>query len=327
MEDIAEKLDLLIDKDIKSNYKRLDALLRDRFPKYSRSYLKNLFLEGFIDADTPLSLSKVPALGTIIEITIPLPEDASIEAENIPLEILFEDEYLVILNKPAGLVVHPAPGNPKGTLVNALMYHCKDLKGIGNIKRPGIVHRLDKGTSGVMVAAKEQKTHEKLVDLFKEHNIQREYIALSLGSPQKKSGKLESLIGRHKTNRKKMTTKTNIGKKAVTHYQVLEDFERANLTQLTLETGRTHQIRVHLNELLQTPVINDPSYGRPTQHLQRLPELGSYLGEYEYPLLHAKMLGFKHPITKKDLHFETKPPQVFQTCLEQLRSDYGTLSQ
>ncbi len=326
MEDIAEKHELVIDQEIKSKYKRLDALLRDQFPQYSRTYLKNLFLEGYIDADVSLSMSKVPPIGTEIEMIIPLPEDASIEAEDIPLEILYEDEYLVVIKKPAGLVVHPAPGHPKGTLVNALMFHCKDLKGIGNIKRPGIVHRLDKGTSGVMVAAKEQKTHEKLVDLFKTHDIQRQYVAIALGSPQRKSGTLESLIARSKNHRKKMTTKTNLGKTAITHYQVLEDFEKASLIQLTLETGRTHQIRVHLNELLQTPVFNDPTYGRPNQHIQRVPELAALLEDYEHPLLHAKLLGFKHPKTGKELLFETNPPQVFQNCLEELKSHYGTLS-
>ena len=220
------------------------------------------------------------------------------------------------------MVVHPAAGNPDGTLVNAILHHCPDLKGIGNEKRPGIVHRLDKGTSGVMVIAKTQKCHEGLVELFSTHDIDRLYEAIALGariSPQKT---LESEIGRSPNNRLKMSTKVKVGKRALTHMKVLKFFDHFSHVELKLETGRTHQIRVHLSELLNAPILNDPLYGRKNDEKKFFNStMKSLLKDYEHPFLHAKFLGFIHPITKEKLEFETKAPQIFQDILESLHND------
>jgi 23S rRNA pseudouridine1911/1915/1917 synthase len=262
----------------------------------------------------------MPAAGTVIEIEVPPPVPTDLIAENIPLEILFEDQHLIIINKPAGLVVHPAPGHYTGTLVNAILYHCPDLKGIGPEKRPGIVHRLDMGTSGVMVVAKDQATHEGLVSLFSIHDIERKYVALLAGSVNSLSGNITTTIGRHPTHRQKMAANVRVGKRAVTHYTVLEKFEAATMMELKLETGRTHQIRVHMAQMLHAPVLCDPVYGNKDPHLRKLPEdLRKTLMEYPYQLLHAKELGFIHPITKEKLHFTAAVPPIFQTAIEALR--------
>ncbi|MCB9095781.1 MAG: RluA family pseudouridine synthase [Halobacteriovoraceae bacterium] len=315
--EFSEQLELKISEDDRSE-KRLDSLLVKKLKNYSRSYIKKLFLEGFIESDSPLSLSKMPAVGSEIFINIPYPEDYDLQAENIPIEILYEDRFLIFVNKPAGMVVHPAPGNWSGTLVNALLHHCRDLSGIGNEKRPGIVHRLDKGTSGVMVVAKEQKTHEKLVDIFKKHTIERQYLALCLGEKPPVAGTIKTFFSRHPTQRTKMTSKTKKGKEAITRYKVLQYFDPAMLMELTLETGRTHQIRVHLSEQLRCPIINDATYGNPPRHLQRLPQLQEFLNDYPHPLLHAKRLALTHPQTKKLLDFSAEPPEIFQNCLNSL---------
>ncbi len=315
-----EKLILTITQDDISNFKRLDAYLSHYLTDYSRNLIKKMFLDGHFESERKLELKKMPPTGTKIIFHPPELRSTDIIAQDIPLDILFEDEYLMILNKPAGLVVHPAPGNYDGTLVNAILHHCQDLKGIGNEKRPGIVHRLDKGTSGIMVIAKEQKTHEGLVELFSTHNIQRKYEAIVLGNRIPQERTLESLIGRNPHNRLKMSTKVKNGKPAVTHLKVLDYFNRFSHVELTLETGRTHQIRVHLSELLNTPILNDETYGRTKEEQHAMSsQLKGLLKDYEYPLLHAKVLGFTHPITKNELFFEKDPPEIFQQVLNQLR--------
>lgn len=309
-----------ITQEDREKFKRLDAFLADRYPEYSRNLIKKFFEQGFISSESKLELKKMPPIGTVIHFSEPEPEPVDIQPQDIPLEVLFEDEHLILINKPAGMVVHPAAGNPDGTLVNALLFHIKDLKGIGNELRPGIVHRLDKGTSGIMVAAKSQLCHEGLVELFSNHDIERKYQALCLGERIPPQKKLESLIGRSKHNRLKMSTKTSQGKDAITHLKVIEYFKNISHVECTLETGRTHQIRVHLSELLNTPIINDPLYGRAGDEKNILPgPLKSILKDYEHPLLHAKVLGFVHPITKEKLYFEQDPPAVFHACLEALR--------
>src|SRR5690606_11341479 len=204
-----------------------------------------------------LSLNKMPAVGTIVSIDVPPPIPLEAKAQNIPLEILFQDEHLAVVNKPAGLVVHPAPGHPDGTLVNAILYHCPDLSGVGGTLRPGIVHRLDKGTSGVMVVAKSQAAHEGLVLLFSKHDIDREYEALVVYEKNRlpKNGRLEASIGRDPKNRQKMAANVR-GKNAITHFSVEKYFSHLAHVKLKLETGRTHQIRVHLSALLQCPILN-----------------------------------------------------------------------
>lgn len=303
-------------------FKRLDVFLAARLPQFSRSTIKRLFEDEEISSSTGLSLNKMPAAGTVIEVEIPPPVPTDLVAENIPLEILFEDEHLLIINKPAGLVVHPAPGHYTGTLVNAVLFHCPDLKGIGSEKRPGIVHRLDMGTSGVMVVAKEQKTHEALVGLFSLHDIERKYEALVLGNPRDLNGKIETTLGRHPQNRLKMAANVKNGKRALTHFTVLKRFENCSHVEFKLETGRTHQIRVHASAVMHTPILCDPLYGAGESNLKKLPEeIRSKLLGYPYQLLHAKHLGFKHPVTGEQLQFTSPPPAIFQDVLHFLNAD------
>ena len=316
-QETSENFELCVSNEDKEAFKRLDIYLVAKLPQFSRSTIKKLFEDEEISSDIKLSLNKMPPAGTVIEIEVPPPIPSDLIAENIPLEILFEDQHLIIINKPAGLVVHPAPGHYTGTLVNAILYHCPDLKGIGSEKRPGIVHRLDRGTSGVMVVAKDQKTHEGLVNLFSVHDIERRYEALIVGKPRTLSGTITTTLGRHPTNRLKMAANVKNGKKAITHYQTLQSNERATHMEFKLETGRTHQIRVHASQMLQTPIFCDPVYGAGSSHINKLPvALKELLTDYPYQLLHAKELGFIHPITGEKLHFKTEPPQIFKDALE-----------
>ena len=315
-----EPINLLITDEDFLKYKRLDAYLADKIEGLSRTLIKKLAEQGHLKSDEKIELKKMPRIGTRLTFTPPVVRDTEIMAQNIPLDILFEDEYLVIINKPAGLVVHPAPGNYDGTLVNAILFHCPDLKGIGNEKRPGIVHRLDKGTSGVMVVAKEQRTHEGLVKLFSKHDIERKYQAICLGSKLPKTETLISSIGRHPNNRLKMSTVAKKGKNAITHMLTTEDFHRFSHVELTLETGRTHQIRVHLAELLNAPILNDHTYGKIKEERRFFSlEMKELIASYEHPFLHAKKLGFIHPITNKELVFDVAPPEIFQRTLDLLR--------
>ena len=307
-------------------FNRLDQLLSTRFEEISRTVVKNLFEKGLIsfsnDDTQKVELKKIPKLGTVVTVDIPVPVECRSVAQNIPLDIMFEDEHLLIVNKQAGLVVHPAPGHPDGTLVNAILFHCNDLTGVGDEKRPGIVHRLDKGTSGVMVVAKTQKCHERLVHLFSEHDIKRQYHALVVRKQLPIGGTLSSTIGRHKQNRQKMDVNVKDGKQAVTHYRTLKQFNRLALVECTLETGRTHQIRVHLSKMLQASILNDPMYASPAQQKKSLTqEMIELLGSYSHPLLHAKILGFKHPITNQELYFEANYPEMFQILLDQLNNE------
>lgn len=306
-----------------NRYKRLDQFICANIEEVSRNTAKKLFEEGKIISKTDnLVLKKMPSSGTIITIHIPAPQESRALAENIPLEIVYEDEHLLFVNKKAGMVVHPAPGNYTGTLVNAILHHCPDLKGIGDAIRPGIVHRLDKGTSGIMIVAKEQKCHQKLVEIFSNHDINRVYECLALTKKVTASGTLQSTIGRSPNHRQKMAANVKNGKHAITHYKVLEYFKNAAHIQLKLETGRTHQIRVHLSALINAPIINDPTYGNPKNHLQQLgPKIANILKNYEYPLLHAKSLGLTHPITKKYLEFTSDLPETFSNTLSVLQNE------
>lgn len=311
----------------RQNFKRLDHLLVHEIDGMSRSSLKSLFDQDLVHwhSSSPfqekLELKKMPPIGAIIKVQVPPPRPSEVLPQNIPLEILYEDEHLVFLVKPAGLVTHPAPGHPDHTLVNAVLYHYPDLKGVGDEGRPGIVHRLDKGTSGVMVVARTQECYQGLVKIFSTHELERRYQCLCLSSDPPTSGKLESTIGRHPTLRKKMAANVP-GKQALTFYKKLEQFERIAHMEIKLETGRTHQIRVHLSSLLNAPILMDELYGRPKNHLKTIPEkIRFLLNEYPYPLLHAYFLGLKHPITGEHLKFEAKLPTLFQECLRLLRSE------
>lgn len=306
----------------REEFKRLDQFLSTKVDGYSRTFLKNLFQQDqiVVSEDSPveakLELKKMPPVGTVIQVMIPPLLPSTAQPENIPLEILYEDEHLVFVNKPAGMVTHPAPGNYTGTLVNAILYHCKDIQGVGDQKRPGIVHRLDKGTSGVMVVAKNQACHEALVLLFSKHELERYYEALVMRNRCQSYGTIESLIGRDPNNRLKMKAGTTRGKNSITHYKVLEIYEKHMHMEFKLETGRTHQIRVHTSEVLKMPILCDATYGSVNEQMMKLgSEYKEVIDGYPYPFLHAKVLGLVHPMTKEYLRFEVPPPKEFQKVL------------
>ncbi len=252
--------------------------------------------------------------GDRIEAAPPEAVPSGVEAEAIPLAILHEDPDLIVIDKPAGLVVHPAPGHERGTLVNALLHHCGDLSGIGGVLRPGIVHRLDRGTSGVMVAAKNDAAHTALSEQFHDHTVERVYRALCVGVPREDEGRSDRPIGRHPRDRKKMSVRTRSGREAHTAWCVTERFPKAGVSWLEIrpETGRTHQIRVHLSAA-GLPLLGDPVYGRGAR---RARAAGIAL---DRPALHAAVLGIDHPGSGERLRFETPPPADLLAALEKLR--------
>lgn len=328
MSDYAKHLHLTIPQNL--HKKRIDAALSSleevKAENLSRSRLKSLMEEGHIHGEdgSPLTdPSKKVLASQIIDIFIPEAEDAIPLPEDIPLDIIYEDEAIIVINKSADMVVHPAAGNSNGTLVNALLHHCgKSLSGIGGVKRPGIVHRLDKETSGLMVVAKTDKAHHYLQAQFADHTVSRTYYALCKGDILQKAGTIDAPIGRHPQNRQKMAVTRRGGKNAVTHYQVLKKFGQpvaATLAQIELETGRTHQIRVHFAEMGHG-LIGDPIYGRQREKsLKGLSEEGK-LAAKNFPrqALHAKKLRLIHPETEKEMQFECNFPSDFNHLLELL---------
>lgn len=283
---------------------RLDMFVTERI-EGSRSFAQQLIKNGHVmvngKAGKPNLKLKV---GQEIEITVPEPEDISIEPENIPLDILYEDHQIIIINKPRGMVVHPALGNYSRTLVNALLYHCLDLSGINGEIRPGIVHRLDKDTSGVMMAAKTDEAHLGLAEQVKAHSARRTYWALVQGNIVEEKGIIKAPIGRHPKDRMKMAVVFENSKDAITHFTVLERYGSHTLVECVLETGRTHQIRVHM-AYIGHPVVNDPFYG---YRKMDFPIVGQ--------ALHSRTLDVVHPITKEPMHFEAPIPEDFQACLD-----------
>ncbi len=273
----------------------------------SRERVKALMGEGRIElAGRPASQpSHKPAAGAPFRISVPRAIPAEAAAQAIPLAIVHEDEHLIVIDKPAGLVVHPAAGNLDGTLVNALLHHCKgQLSGIGGVARPGIVHRIDKDTSGLLVVAKCDAAHEGLARQFADHSIERAYLAIASGHPAPPTGTVRGNIGRSSANRKKMAmVDDGRGKHAVTHYKLLERLNGASLVECRLETGRTHQVRVHMASIGH-PLLGDPLYGRPSAHLR--PILAS-LG-FRRQALHAATLGFDHPVSGQKLRFVSALP-------------------
>ena len=292
---------------------RLDRFLSARLSDLSRNRIKPLVKEGHVklDGEVILDPSKRVKEGQIYDITVPPAVDPDPAPEDIPLDIVFEDEHLIVINKAAPMVVHPAAGNWSGTLVNALLHHCGDsLSGIGGVKRPGIVHRIDKETSGLMVAAKTDVAHQGLAALFETHDIERTYKAVVWGRVYPKQGTIKTNIGRDPHNRKRMTVLENSGKHAITHYRLEENFnDIAGLVTCNLETGRTHQIRVHMGHIGH-PLVGDPVYTRPKQsRTKSLPEARQTLiREFPRQALHAQTLGFVHPVTLKALKFEAEYP-------------------
>ena len=302
---------------------RLDSLIANRIPDLSRSVAAELIRTGFVlVAGTPRKAGYRLKSGETIRVTIPPPVAVDCRPEAIPLDILFEDEDLVALNKPAGLVVHPAPGHAGGTLVNALLHHCRDLQGIGGELRPGIVHRLDKDTSGVMVVAKTQAALFHLADQFKRRRVSKRYLALVAGNPRRDAGILDQPIGRHPIHRKKMTVRDADGRRAVTRWRVLARYTVAALIEACPETGRTHQIRVHL-AALGHPVIGDGLYGkgRPGGGNLSAVARSAYhrvLSAIERQQLHAQRLTFFHPRSEKQMVVAVDPPEDMQTTIDRL---------
>ena len=289
---------------VKEDNKRIDAYIPSTLG-YSREMVQKLIkAQKIIVNGNIIKPSYKVQLGDKIEVEIEKPKEIKLEAQNIPLQILYEDRDLIVVNKPKGMVVHPANGNPDKTLVNAIMAICKDsLSGIGGEIRPGIVHRLDKNTSGVVVVAKNDKAHINLSEQIKNHEVIKTYIALVRGIVKEDNATINMPIGRSKTDRKKMSIDRN-GKGAITHFNVLKRFKDTTLLKVNIETGRTHQIRVHLSHI-GYPIIGDDVYSN-----------GKNKWDIKGQCLHAKSLEFKHPITKKDLYVEADLPDYFIEILE-----------
>lgn len=298
---------------------RVDKFLTREIAGVSRSRIQQLIdLEMVLVNGVPVKASRSVAPGETIQVRIPHAKKIEAVPENIPLDILYEDEFLLVVNKPAGMVVHPAVGNPRGTLVNALLFHCKDLSGINGELRPGIVHRLDKDTSGLLVAAKHDVTHRNLSQQFSNRTISRTYVALVWGHLREKSGRIETCFGRSPSNRKKMAVLPE-GKIAITHYQVLEEVPLLSLVRLKLSTGRTHQIRVHM-AYLGHPVFSDYVYGGRNRRLGSLRPKDReiavrFLDILRRQALHAQTLEFVHPHSEQRMRFSSPLPHDIQRLL------------
>jgi 23S rRNA pseudouridine1911/1915/1917 synthase len=302
---------------------RLDRMLAASLPRLSRTRLQKLIRDGNVAlaGETVTDPSRTVKLGQTVTVTVPPPVSPVPKGEKIALDILFEDRHLVVLNKPAGLVVHPAPGNPDRTLVNALIAHCGDsLSGIGGVRRPGIVHRIDKETSGLMVIAKTDEAHKSLSGQFKDRSVERAYVALCRGWVPEQPGVIEGAIGRNPRNRKKMAVVERGGKHARTRYSVLKRFGKAaTLVECRLDTGRTHQIRVHM-AFFEHSLVGDPIYGRTGRASGKHNPLFETLNDFKRQALHARLIGFQHPKTGKMVHFESELPKDINDLLEQLAS-------
>ena len=296
---------------------RLDVFLREKFPAASRGTMQRLIEQGHIRVNgKTVKPTHSPHAGELVEVNWPEARPAEAQPENIPLDILFEDKSLLVVNKPAGLVVHPAAGHEEHTLVNALLFHCKgSLSGIGGVARPGIVHRLDKETSGCLVVAKNDETHLALSEQFSSRVVKKIYHALLCGELAREAGEIHAAIARHPTHRKRMAVHDDgDGRAAHTSYRVLEKLKHSTLVEAQIHSGRTHQIRVHFQHL-GYPVIGDETYG--AKQNKKLKELVNYAAPRV--LLHAKELSFIHPRTKKTAKFSAPLPKDFQDAVKFLR--------
>ncbi len=288
---------------------RVDKYLNLLMESLSRSYIQKLLTDKHVTVNEKVVKANY-RLKSDDEVRLLLPPAVTpdIEPEDIPLEILYEDNDLIVVNKPKGMVVHPAAGHYNGTLVNALLYHCKgNLSGINGILRPGIVHRIDKDTTGSVIACKNDSAHASIAEQLKEHSIVRRYHAIVVGALKEEEGTIHTLIGRHPTDRKKMAVVHNSGKDAVTHYKVLQRFEKYTYIECRLETGRTHQIRVHMAHL-GFPLLGDEVYGRKECPFK-----------LQGQTLHAKILGFKHPLTGDYIETDAPLPEYFVNLLNKLK--------
>ena len=315
---------------------RIDKFLSHQLENHSRTKIQtlietgNIFINGKEAKNNYQVIPKDEIVITLIKRNLEPPD----KPENISIDIIYEDDSLIVINKEAGMVTHPAYSNYSGTLVNALLYHTKNLSKSEAVERPGIVHRIDKGTSGLLVIAKNEAVHRFLADQFHEHTIEREYHTIVWGNfshkkKQAKKGTIETFIGRSKNDRKKFAV-ANTGKIAVTHYEVLEEYESFSYLKLNLETGRTHQIRVHLSHI-NHPILCDPTYGgrkivcgMATSHFKAF--VNNILEISPYQLLHAKTLGFIHPETKLFIRFDSKLPNTFLEILAKIKNYYENKS-
>ncbi len=309
---------------------RLDRFLADALPDLSRSRIKSLLQDGRVteSGQTISDPSYRVKQQAVFQVTVPAPEVATPAPQEIPLTVVYEDADLLVIDKPAGLVVHPGPGQPDGTLVNALLAHCGDsLSGVGGVKRPGIVHRLDKDTSGLIVAAKNDTAHQSLSAQFADRSIDRSYCALVWGVPMPPSGRVEGNIGRHPRDRKKMSVVAPPrGKSAATNYRLMQRFgEAASLVECRLESGRTHQIRVHLTHI-GFPIIGDPVYGRGTSARKNAlsKQAAQLTGALNRQALHAAVIGFQHPQTGERLKFSSELPRDMKRIVSVLKRDQTT---
>lgn len=293
---------------IKEEKGRIDKVLTALFADHSRSQVQQWLKDGAVSVNgEPVKANYKVKSADAIVVEVPEPEELEIVAEDLPIEIVYEDDDVAVVNKPQGMVVHPSAGHAQGTLVNALMYHMKNLSSINGVIRPGIVHRIDKDTSGLLMIAKNDQAHEALAQQLKDKTSLRKYIALVHGVIPHEKGTINAPIGRSKVDRKMQAIRED-GKPAVTHFTVLERFENFTLVELQLETGRTHQIRVHM-KYIGYPLAGDPVYGPKKTHKGN--------GQF----LHAKLLGFTHPQTNERMTFEAPLPEVFEKTLEKLRKD------
>lgn len=290
---------------------RIDRYLAEELQDKSRSYIQKLIKDGYVKVnDKPVKANYRLVFDDRVEVIMPEIKEPDIEAQDLPLDILYEDKDIIIINKPKQMVVHPAPGHYSGTLVNALMYHCgSELSGINGMMRPGIVHRIDMDTTGSLVVCKNDIAHQSLSEQLKEHSINRIYVAVVHGNIKEEDGTVNASIGRHPTDRKKMSVHAKNSREAITHYQVLERFGNYTYIQCKLETGRTHQIRVHMASIGH-PLLGDQVYGPKKCPFPKL----------QGQTLHAKTLGFIHPGTGEYLEVEAPLPQYFEELLDRLRN-------
>lgn len=305
--EIAEIYTMTVEKEYDNC--RLDKFLADKFKDMSRSFIQKQIKDGFIKVnDKTVKSSLKLQFDDHVHIEICKPKEIEILPENIPLDILYEDSDIIIINKPKQMVVHPAPGHYSGTIVNSLMYHCKDLSGINGELRPGIVHRIDQDTTGVIVACKNDKSHRFIAEQLKEHTITRTYHAIVCGHLKQNEGTIEGSIGRHPTDRKKMAINVKNGKKAITHYRVLDTLNnKYTYIECKLETGRTHQIRVHMASIGH-PILGDMVYGSAKCQFKLTGQT-----------LHAKTLGFIHPTSRQYVEFDADLPDYFKELLHKLK--------
>ncbi len=286
--------------------KRLDAFLVSQLPSFSRNQVQTLIQKGLVVPQFPVKNMKTGLVvleGQAFQVTVPASVKSTLQAQSIDLDIVFEDKDLLVINKPAGLVVHPGAGNPDQTLINALIAHCPNITGVGGVQRPGLVHRLDKDTSGLLVVAKSDLAYKSLVRQLKTRKLSREYLGIVKGN-LKENGMVDAPIGRHASARKKMAVRSQNGKRAVTHFRALESGEKVSLLILKLETGRTHQIRVHM-AYIKHPILGDHIYGDNS-------------GLAERQMLHAFRLSFQHPKTGIAKTYMAKPPKDFEDSLSKV---------